>query len=147
MEPTLEISDWIKWILLLYPLFNIVVSAGSTALVYAFKSGKEEQKKIGRLNEIEKIGKEVKAIGTRIEDIDKVTMKRQECIVKHTENTITFCKKVDDIHHKLQEMERSRETIRTLNEERWIQIFNRLGAIEGHLLNFHRTTFPEKPRQ
>ena len=91
--------------------------------------------KTGRMIQvINDLNKRSDKIESRIDGIEKYLpqlIDRPECSDRHREITLAICKKIDDLQHVVETIDSKREATKNLNDDRWNQIFQELGRLQG----------------
>lgn len=132
-----SIVESYKWIMFLYPLLSALIGAVTAMIVTAFKTGRLAQRIDSTMETTEEIERTLDTIKGELPSF----IKRSDCLLTHREQQEKFCKKIDDVHfklnqvstdigHQLEIMDRKREGSREESEKLWRQIFGQLGGME-----------------
>ena len=113
----------IFWLQIICQVILTIIAV--VAIVY--KTGRTVQ----IMNELNKRSEKME---NRIEGIEKylpTLIGRSECSDRHREMTSSVCKKIDDLQHVVETIDSKREAAKDLNDDRWNQIFQELGRLQG----------------
>ena len=91
--------------------------------------------KTGRTIQImNELNKRADKLESRIDGIEKYLPQligRPECLDRHRDMTSAVCKKIDDLQHVMELIEGKREQAKVINDDRWTQVFQELGRLQG----------------
>src|SRR4030042_5453079 len=139
MEDAVRVS---RWMIYIWPVISVLLGVVAAVVTAVFKSGKEygkfEQILNQKLDEFTiHLGK-FEFLALKVEKMDREMIRRPDCDLKEKEQNQSICKKIDGIHNKLSEMDNRREKTRDIIDARWLEVFERLGAIESSIDQIQR---------
>jgi len=117
--------------ILLISILSAIIGSVSSIIAMAYKTGKLAESLTNALNNFSNHVKEFNTLKEVVYDLDKTVVRRSECLFQHEKLTVNFCKKIDDIHETMRQMDQKRENTREVDEKRWLEVFSSLGEIQG----------------
>jgi len=123
-----------KWVVyFVFPAISAGVGFAGALVTYAFKTGKFAETIETALQRFDDHTKKFEVIKGMVYELDRNVMRKPDCSVEHEKQKGDFFKKIDLLHHILEDMDRKREESRRSNSEKWERVFESLGEIRGQL--------------